>query len=95
MTAIATCMEARTGKLMWQERLGMARREGFSASPLAVDGKIYFTNDDGETFVIAAGPEFKLLGVNRLDEQTLATPALVDGKWYFRTASQLIAIGNK
>jgi outer membrane protein assembly factor BamB len=94
MTSIATCLEAKTGKLVWQERLGEARREGFSASPLAVDGKIFFTNDDGETFVVAAGPQFHLLRVNRLGEQTLATPALVDGKWYFRTATHLLAIGK-
>jgi outer membrane protein assembly factor BamB len=94
MTSIATCLEARTGKPMWQGRLGETRREGFSASPVAVDGKIFFTNDDGETFVLAAGKEFSLLRVNRLNEQTLATPALVDGKWYFRTAGHLIAIGR-
>ena len=95
MTSIATCLEAKTGKPVWQGRLGEAAREGFSASPIAVDGKIYFTNDLGETFVLAAGPEFKLLRVNRLNEQTLATPALVDGTWFFRTATQLIAIGRK
>jgi outer membrane protein assembly factor BamB len=94
MTSVATCLDARTGKTVWQGRLGAARREGFSASPLAVDGKVFFTNDDGETFVLAAGPEFRLLRVNRLGEQTLATPALVDGIWYFRTAGHLVAIGR-
>ncbi|MCW5976837.1 MAG: PQQ-binding-like beta-propeller repeat protein [Bryobacteraceae bacterium] len=94
MTSIATCLEATTGKTVWQGRLGEAAREGFSASPVAVEGKVFFTNDEGETFVLAAGPEFNLLRVNRLNEQTLATPALVDGKWYFRTASHLIAIGR-
>lgn len=94
MTSVATCLEARTGKPVWQGRLGVATREGFSASPLAVDGKVFITNDEGETFVLAAGPEFNLLRVNRLNEQTLATPALVDGKWYFRTAGHLLAIGR-
>jgi outer membrane protein assembly factor BamB len=94
MTSIAACLEARTGKPVWQSRLGEAKREGFSASPVVVDGKIFITNDDGETFVIAAGPKFNLLHVNRLNEQTLATPALVNGEWYFRTASHLIAIGR-
>jgi outer membrane protein assembly factor BamB len=94
MAAIATCLDAKTGKVLWQGRLGEARREGFSASPVAVDGKVFFTNDDGETFVLAAGPEFNLLRVNRLGEQTLATPALVDGTWYFRTASHLVAIAH-
>lgn len=95
MNSIATCLEARTGKPVWQGRLGEASREGFSASPVAVDGKIFFTNDEGETFVLAAGPQFRLLRINRLNEQTLATPALVDGRWYFRTAGHLIAIGGR
>jgi outer membrane protein assembly factor BamB len=94
MTSIATCLDAKSGKAVWQGRLGEARREGFSASPIAVDGKVFFTNDDGETFVVAAGPEFKLLHVNRLNDQTLATPALVDGSWFFRTARHLLAIGR-
>jgi outer membrane protein assembly factor BamB len=94
MTSIATCLEASTGKPLWQGRLGEARREGFSASPVAVDDKVYFTNDEGETYVLAAGPEFKLLRVNQLGEQTLASPALVEGTWYFRTGSHLVAIGR-
>ena len=95
MSAVATCYEARTGKLMWQGRLGRARREGFSASPVAVDGKLFFTNDDGETFVLKAGPTFKLLHVNRLNERVLASPALVEGRWYFRTERHLMGIGLK
>ncbi|MEE8397747.1 MAG: PQQ-binding-like beta-propeller repeat protein [Desulfobacterales bacterium] len=94
MVAVATCFEARTGKLIWRERLGRARREGFSASPVAVNGKIFFTNDDGETFVLKTGPAFKLLHVNRLKERVQASPALVDGRWYFRTEKHLIAIGT-
>ncbi|MBM3775457.1 MAG: serine/threonine protein kinase [Acidobacteria bacterium] len=94
MTSVATCLEAKTGRPVWQGRLGEAAREGFSASPVAVDGEVFFTNDEGDTFVLAAGPRFRLLRVNRLNEQTLASPALADGKWYFRTASHLIAIGR-
>src|SRR6185436_14268651 len=86
MTGIATCYAAKTGKLIWQDRLTETRRESFSASPVGVDEKVFFTSDDGETFVLKAGPEFKLLRVNCLNEQTLASPALVDGRWYFRTS---------
>ena len=61
MASIATTFDAATGKLMWQGRLGVAMREGFSASPVGVDGKVFFTNDEGETFVLKAGPTFELL----------------------------------
>ena len=95
MASIVTSLEATSGKLMWQGRLGVAMREGFSASPVAVDGKVFFTNDEGETFVLKAGPTFELLRTNRLGEAVLASPALVDGTWYFRTAKNLIAIGKR
>ena len=94
MASIATSFEAATGKTVWQGRLGVATREGFSASPVGVDGKVFFTNDDGETFVVRAGPTFDLLHVNRLNARVLASPALVDGRWYFRTEGELLAIGR-
>jgi outer membrane protein assembly factor BamB len=94
MVSVVTSYEAKTGKLMFQGRLGEAQREGFSASPVTVDGKIFFTNDNGETFVLEAGPELVLLHVNRLNARTLASPALVEGRWYFRTENELICIGK-
>jgi outer membrane protein assembly factor BamB len=90
--SVLTAHDVKTGEVLYQGRLGVAKKEGFSASPIAHDGKVFFTNDDGETFVIKAGREFSLLHVNTLGEQTLASPALVDGRWYFRTASSLVAI---
>jgi hypothetical protein len=92
MVSIATAYDAKTGAVLWQGRMGEAARESFSASPVLVDGKIYFTNDMGETFVLAAGREFKLLRVNRLNARVLASPALVDGVWYWRTDKELLAI---
>ena len=94
MASIVTCFEASTGKVLWQGRLGVAQREGFSASPIGVDGKIFFTNDQGETFVLRAGPTFELLRTNKIGETTLASPALVDGRWYIRTGRSLFAIGK-
>ena len=90
--SVLTAHDVKTGEVLYQGRLGVAKKEGFSASPIAFDGKVFFTNDDGETFVLKAGREFNLLHVNQLGEQTLASPALVDGKWYFRTATSLVAI---
>jgi outer membrane protein assembly factor BamB len=94
MASVVTSFEAATGKTMWQGRLGVAQREGFSASPVAFDGKVFFTNDDGETFVLRAGDKFELLHVNSIGERTLASPALVDGRWYIRTERNLVAIGS-
>jgi outer membrane protein assembly factor BamB len=94
MASIVTSLAAQSGKVLWQGRLGVAQREGFSASPVAVDGKIFFTNDDGETFVLRAGAKFEILHVNRIGETTLASPALVDGRWYIRTNRNLYAIGR-
>jgi outer membrane protein assembly factor BamB len=95
MQSIATAYDAKSGEVLWQGRLGEAARESFSASPVIVDGKLFFTNDMGETFVLAAGREFKLLHVNHLNARTLASPALVDGRWYFRTDTELVAIGKR
>jgi outer membrane protein assembly factor BamB len=93
MASVITCHNAKTGEIYGQLRAGDAAREGFSASPVTVSGKIYFTNDQGETFVLSPAPDFKVTHVNRLGGQTLASPALVDGRWYFRTQSHLICIG--
>jgi len=94
MASVATSFDAGSGKVLWQGRLGIATREGFSASPVGVDGKVFFTNDEGETFVLHAGPKFELLHVNKLNATVLASPALVDGRWYFRTDRDLLAIGS-
>jgi len=94
MQSILTVYEAKTGTVAYQDRLGVATREGFSASPVAVGSKLFFTNDQGETFVVEAGPVFKLHHVNRLNARVLASPALVDGAWYWRTDRELLAIGR-
>ena len=95
MASIVTSFQAATGRTLWQGRLGQAEREGFSASPVAVDGKVFFTNDQGETFVVKAGPAFELMHVNNIGEGTLASPALVDNRWYIRTNQHLFAIGAR
>jgi outer membrane protein assembly factor BamB len=94
MASTAASFDATSGKLIWQGRLGVAAREGFSASPVGVDGKVFFTNDEGETFVVKAGSTFELMHVNRLNARVLASPALVDRTWYFRTDQELVAIGR-
>jgi hypothetical protein len=92
--SILTVLEAKTGKTIYQDRLGPPVKEGFSVSPVAIGDKLFFTNDEGQTFVVQAGAEFKLLRTNELKARVLASPALVDGIWYWRTDKELIAIGK-
>jgi outer membrane protein assembly factor BamB len=92
--SILTVVEAKTGETVYQARLGEPIKEGFSSSPVAVGDKLFFTNDQGQTFVVQAGREFRLLHTNELKAQVLASPALVDGTWYWRTDRELLAIGK-
>jgi outer membrane protein assembly factor BamB len=87
---VATCLDAHTGDVHWTERLG----GGFSASPVYAEGRIYFTNEDGTTYVVRAGKEYELLATNELGERALASPAVDDGTLYLRTASHLWRIGK-
>ena len=89
-----TCHDAKTGREIYgKQRLDPASG-AFTASPWASNGKIFCLSEDGDTFVIQAGPEYKLIGKNSLDEMCMATPALVRGNIVLRTASQLYRIGR-
>jgi outer membrane protein assembly factor BamB len=68
---------------------------GFSASPVAADGKIYISSEDGEIMVVAAGPKLEAIATNSMGETLMATPALSDGVMFVRGASSLFAIGRK
>ena len=68
---------------------------GFTASPVAADGKIYFTSEQGEVYVVRAGAQFELLGMNPLGEVCMATPAISEGVLYFRTQHHLLAVGKR
>jgi len=88
-----SCYEAKTGRVVYEkERLGGA--SAFTASPWAAGDRIFCLSEDGETFVIKAGPKFEILGTNRLDEMTLATPALSRGSVLIRTQSKLYRVGQ-
>ena len=86
------CYDAGTGEMIYRERLGDGR-SGFSASGVAADGKLYFTGETGEVFVVQPGPEFALLARNDLGENCLATPAITKGLLLFRTKGHVVAIG--
>jgi outer membrane protein assembly factor BamB len=84
----------KTGEEIYRQRLP-AVGSGFSASPVAADGKIYLSNEDGEMLVIAAGEKFKHLATNSMGELLMATPALSDGVMYVRSSASLFAVGRK
>jgi outer membrane protein assembly factor BamB len=86
--------EVETGKEIYRQRLEPVG-SGFSASPVAADGRIYVTSEDGDITSIAAGREFKKLGTNSMGELVMATPALSDGTMFVRGVSTLFAIGKK
>jgi outer membrane protein assembly factor BamB len=83
-----------TGKEVYRQRLPLVG-SGFSASPVAADGKIYLSNEDGEMLVVEAGAVFKHLGTNSMGETLMATPAISQGVMYVRGASTLFAIGQR
>jgi outer membrane protein assembly factor BamB len=91
INGILNCYEAKTGKRLYQERLGTGRT-GFSSSPVGADGKVYVASEDGDVYVIQAGPEFKLLATNPMGEICMATPAISEGVLYFRTPANVVAI---
>ena len=79
---------------MYRQRLPVVG-SGYSASPVAADGKIYLSSEDGDILVVAAGPEFKLIATNAMGESLMATPALSDGVMYARSSTgKLFAIGR-
>lgn len=90
---VLTCFEAKTGERHYQMRLGSGQT-GFTASPVAANGNIYFSGEYGEIFVVRAGPEFELLGSNEMHEICMATPAISEGTLFFRTRGHLVAIGE-
>jgi outer membrane protein assembly factor BamB len=88
---IATCLEAATGKEVWQQRLP----GDFSSSPVCAGDRLYCVSDDGEVLVLAAGSKYQLLGRSSLGEPAQATPAIAGGRIIFRTQGHLMALGGK
>lgn len=89
-TGVATCLDARSGNPRWTKRLG----GDFSASPVAAEGRIYFQNEAGITYVVKAGTDYELLSTNDIGERSLASPAVADGVIFLRSESHLWRIGN-
>ena len=90
-----TTQDPRTGKEIYGRQRITAEASAFTSSPWAYNGKVFALSEDGDTFVIQAGPEFKVLGKNSLNEMALATPAISRGSLFIRTATKLYRISRR
>ncbi len=86
--------DLKTGEEIYRQRLPLVG-SGFSASPVAADGKLYLSNEDGEMLIIAAGRKYAHIATNSMGELLMATPALSEGVMYVRSAQSLFAVGRK
>ena len=88
-SGVLVCLEGTTGKELYRKRLGGA----CNSSPVANDGHLYFSNNDGATYVVKAGSEFELIATNNLGERITASPAISGDVLLYRTDSHLYCIG--
>jgi outer membrane protein assembly factor BamB len=87
---LASCWDL-SGRRLWRERLGRHH----SGSGVVADGKVYFTDDDGVTFVLRAAPEFEVLAKNPIGERCYSSPALSDGEVFLRGEKHLFCIASR
>ena len=87
---VATCWEAKTGTVVWNERVG----GNYSSAPIAAEGRLYFFSEEGKTAVIAAGREFRKLAESQLEDGFMASPAVADTALFLRTKTSLYRIEN-
>jgi outer membrane protein assembly factor BamB len=90
---ILDCYELRSGKEIYRNRIPH-EGGGFSSSPIAADGRIYLSSEDGDIFVVSSGPKFNLIATNPMGERLMATPALAGGAMYVRGEKHIFAIGR-
>jgi outer membrane protein assembly factor BamB len=88
-TGVLSSVDAKTGQMLWQQRLG----GNYSASPIFAEGRVYVLSEEGMTTVFAPGKVFQRLGVNRLDGTTMASIAVADRSFFIRTDTHLYRIG--
>jgi outer membrane protein assembly factor BamB len=90
---ILTCLNPKTGEVVYEGGRVPVSTKFYGASPVAFDGKILLTSDDGDTFVIKAGPKHEVLGTNSIDEPCRTSIAIADGKLFIRGEKHLFCIG--
>ena len=90
---ILTCIDAKTGEVKYEGgRIPIPAT--FTASPVAFDGKILMTSEDGDTFIVKAGPKHEIIGTNSVGEPVYASPAIADGRIYIRGEKNIYCIGS-
>jgi outer membrane protein assembly factor BamB len=85
--------KATTGELMYKQSLGSVG--GFSASGIAAGAYVYFCGEEGDVFVVKAGPKYELVAQNKMNDIIMATPAISENVIYFRAQKSVIAVGKK
>lgn len=88
---ILNVFHAKTGERAYQQRLAAG---AFTASPVANNGRIYIPSEDGDIYVVKAGPVYELLATNKMGAPVLATPAISEGRLFVRTQSHVMAFGG-
>jgi outer membrane protein assembly factor BamB len=94
ITGVLSCYEAATGRQLYKERLGSGG-DGFTASPVAAEGRLYFTSEQGSVYVVKPGADFTVLATNEMGEICMATPAISEGAIFFRTQGHVVAVGAR
>jgi outer membrane protein assembly factor BamB len=89
-----TCYDGRSGQVIYEKQQLAKDARAFTASPWANDGKLFFLSEDGDTFVLKAGPEFEVIERNALNEMCMATPATLRGNILIRTLNKLYRISD-
>jgi len=90
---ILTCIDAKTGEVKYEGgRIPIPAT--FTASPVAFEGKLLMTSEDGDTFIVKAGPKHEILGTNSVGEPVYASPAIADGRIFIRGEKNLYCIGT-
>ena len=90
---VLAAYDVKTGQRIYQERVGSGG--SYSASPVAADGKLYLTSEDGDVAVVKAGPKYELLATNQMGQVIMATPAISNGVIFIRGLKDVFAVGQR
>jgi outer membrane protein assembly factor BamB len=91
---VLVAFDARNGDKKYETRLGGAT-SAFTASPVANDGRVYIASEDGQIFVVKAGPAYEQIAMNEMSAPVLASPAISEGRLLLRTGAEVMSIGGK